>query len=58
MSKRAVENRGKWRKLVAKLSVVPNDPRNEGIDDDDDDDKVYEVKVVPQFCKKISQTYV
>ena len=52
MSKRAVENRGKWRKLVAKLSVVPNDPRNEGIDDDDDDDKVYEVKVVPQFCKK------
>ena len=29
MSKRAVENRGKWRKLVAKLSVVPNDPRNE-----------------------------
>ena len=26
-SQRAVENRGKWRKLVAKLSVVPNDPR-------------------------------
>ena len=27
-SKRAVENRGKWRKLVAKSSgVCPNDPR-------------------------------
>ena len=25
-SKRAVENRGKWRKLVAKLSVVPQRP--------------------------------
>ena len=24
---RAVENREKWRKLVAKSSVVPNDPR-------------------------------
>ena len=26
-SQRAVENRGKWRKLVVKSSVVPNDPR-------------------------------
>ena len=26
-SKRAVENREKWRKLVAKSSVCPNDPR-------------------------------
>ena len=26
-SQRAVENREKWRKLVAKSSVVPNDPR-------------------------------
>ena len=26
-SQRAVENRGKWRKLVAKSSVVPHDPR-------------------------------
>ena len=25
-SKRALENREKWRKLVAKSSVVPNDP--------------------------------
>ena len=25
-SQRAVENRGKWRKLVAKLSVVPQRP--------------------------------
>ena len=25
-SQRAVENREKWRKLVAKSSVVPNDP--------------------------------
>ena len=25
-SKRAVENRGKWRKLVAKSSVVPKRP--------------------------------
>ena len=25
-SKRAVENRGKWRKLVAKASVVPQRP--------------------------------
>ena len=32
-SQRAVENRGKWRKLV-----VESDPRGEGIDDDDDDD--------------------
>ena len=27
LPKRAVENRGKWRNLVAKSSVVPNDPR-------------------------------
>ena len=26
-SQRAVENGGKWRKLVVKSSVVPNDPR-------------------------------
>ena len=26
-SQRAVENREKWRKLVVKSSVVPNDPR-------------------------------
>ena len=26
MSQKAVENRGKWRKLVAKLSVVPQRP--------------------------------
>ena len=26
-SQRAVENREKWGKLVAKSSVVPNDPR-------------------------------
>ena len=26
-SKRAVENRGKWRKLVVKSSVVPQCPR-------------------------------
>ena len=26
-SQKAVENRGKWRKLVVKSSVVPNDPR-------------------------------
>ena len=26
-SQRAVENREKWRKLVAKSSVVPHDPR-------------------------------
>ena len=26
-SQMAVENREKWRKLVAKSSVVPNDPR-------------------------------
>ena len=25
---RAVENGGKWKKLVAKTSVVPNDPRS------------------------------
>ena len=32
---RAVENRGKWRKLIAKSSVVPpNAPRGEGIEDD------------------------
>ena len=37
-SPRAVENRGKWRKLVAKSSVVPNDPHGYGIDDDDDAD--------------------
>ena len=24
---RALENRGKWRKLVVKSSVIPNDPR-------------------------------
>ena len=26
MSQRAVENRENWRKLIVKLSVVPNDP--------------------------------
>ena len=26
-SQKAVENRGKWRKLVAKSTVMPNDPR-------------------------------
>ena len=30
-SKRAVENRDKWRKLVVKSSMVPNDPRGSGI---------------------------
>ena len=37
-SQRAVENREKWTKLVAKSSVVPHEPRGYGIDDDDDDD--------------------
>ena len=36
-SQRAMENRGKWRKLAAKSSVVPNDPRGSGIDDDDNE---------------------
>ena len=36
-SQRAVENRGKWRKLVAKSSVVPQRPSRLGIDDDDND---------------------
>ena len=36
-SQRAVENRGKWKKLVAKPSVVPQRP-SWLIDDDDDDD--------------------
>ena len=35
-SQRAVENKEKWRKLVAKSSVGPNDPRGLGVDDDDD----------------------
>ena len=35
-SQRAVENRETWRKLVAKSSVGPNDPRGLGVDDDDD----------------------
>ena len=41
-SQRAVENRQKWRKLVVKLSVVPQRPSWLGIDDDDngDDDDV------------------
>ena len=34
---RAVENREKWRKLVAKSSVVPQRPSRLGIDDDDDE---------------------
>ena len=39
-SQRAVENREKWKKLIAKSSVVPkNDPRGEGIDDDENDDE-------------------
>ena len=37
-SQRAVENREKWRKLVAKSSVVPQlSSRLKKIDDDDDD---------------------
>ena len=34
-SQREVENRGKWRKLVAKSSVMPQRPSQ--LDDDDDD---------------------
>ena len=33
-----MENRGKWRKLVAKPSVVPQRPSWLGIDDDDNGD--------------------
>ena len=33
-----MENTEKWRKLVAKSSVVPQRPHGSGIDDDDDDD--------------------
>ena len=33
-SQRAVENRGKWRKLVEKSPVVPNNPCGYGTDDD------------------------
>ena len=29
-------DQGKWRKLVAKLSVCPNDPRGQGIDENDE----------------------
>ena len=36
-SQRAVENREKWRKLVAKSSVVPQRPSQLRIDDDNDD---------------------
>ena len=32
---------GKMRKLVAKSSVVPHDPRGYGIDDDDNDNDDY-----------------
>ena len=35
-SRRAKENRKKWRKLVVKSSVLLCDPRGKGIDDDDD----------------------
>ena len=37
-SQRAVENRGKWRKLVAKSSVVPQRPSRLRIDEDDEAD--------------------
>ena len=37
-SQRAVENREKWRKLVAKSSVVPQRPSRLRIDEDDDAD--------------------
>ena len=37
-SHRTVENMGKWRKLVAKSSVVPQRPSQLRIDDDDDND--------------------
>ena len=36
-SERAVENREKWRNLVAKSSAVPQRPSRLGIDDDDDE---------------------
>ena len=36
-SQKAVENREKWRKLVAKSSMVPQRPSRLGIDDDDDE---------------------
>ena len=38
-SKRAVENRDKWRKLVTKSSVMPQRPSWLGTDDDDDNKK-------------------
>ena len=37
-SQRAVKNREKWRKLVAKSSDVPQRPLRLGIDDDDNND--------------------
>ena len=41
MSQRAVENEGKWRKLVAKIIYrwCPNDPHSWGIDNDADADE-------------------
>ena len=42
-SQRAVENCEKWRELVAKSFVVPNDPRGDGIDHGDDDDFIVSV---------------
>ena len=38
-SQRAVENREKWRKLVVKSSVVPQQPLRLGIDDDVESEK-------------------
>ena len=39
-SQRAVEKREKWRKLVAKSSVVPQRPSRLRVDDDDDDELI------------------
>ena len=44
-SQRAVENREKWRKLVAKSSVVPQRPLRLGISDDNDDDEDHKNRV-------------
>ena len=49
----AMENRGKWRKLVAKLSVVPQRPSRLRIGDDDDDDKSHEtVSITHNFSRE------
>ena len=56
MDQRAVEKREKWRKLVAKSSVVPHRPSRSEIDDDDDEKRTGNQFKEKNRCSLCSQS--